>query len=151
VEPGSLPALEILRREQVEAAQRRLAEARALLAQRESLCKEACAARRRCEEALQAQRAQFNEAQSVWQLQRCEESARGLTQELSTAEARLRAAEAACSAAREVLSGAEQALRAAELSRRAISKLLSTRRGALEQRREREAEDLADDLFRARR
>lgn len=151
MEEGPLSALELLRRDAVESARSRLAEARAELAQQETRFTEASAARQRCQEALQGERAHFGEAGSVQRLRLIEGVLRGLTQELKQTGVRLSAAEQACRLARERVGEAEQALIAAEAGRRAASALLSTRRGVAERRREREAEDQADDLFRGRR
>ena len=151
MEEGPLSALELLRRDALEGARCRLAEARAELAQHEARFTEASAARHRCEEALQSERAHFGEASSVQRLRLVEGALRGLTHELTQARARLSAVEQACRAARAHVGDAEHALVAAEVGRRAVSGLLSTRRGVAERRREREDEDQADDLFRGRR
>jgi flagellar biosynthesis chaperone FliJ len=145
-----LSALETLRRDAVEAAQRQLAEARAELAHHESRFTEASAARLRCEEALQGQRAHFSEARSVQHLRLAESALHGLTHELRLAETRLGAAEQACHQSRARVRDAERGLIEAEVGRRAVSKLLTTRRGVADKRREREDEDQADDLFRGR-
>lgn len=151
MEDGPLSALELLRRDAVESARSRLAELRAELAQHEARFTEASAARQRCEEALQGERAHFGEASSVQRLRLVEGALHGLTQELKQAGARLSVAEQACRRARARIGEAEQVLIAAEAGRRALGLLLSTRRGVAERRREREAEDQADDLFRGRR
>jgi hypothetical protein len=151
VESGPLNALEALRREAVDAAQRKLAEARAELAQRESLFTEASVARQRCEEALQGERAHFSEARSVRSMRLVEERLAGLTHELTLAEGRLGAAEQASRRAHVRVREAEQELVQAELGRRSVSNVLSTRRSVADKRRERDEEDAAEDLFRARR
>jgi flagellar biosynthesis chaperone FliJ len=151
VEEGPLPALELLRRDAVEAARAQLAELRAQLAQQEARFTEASAARQRCEEALQGERAHFGDAGSVQRLRLVEGALRALTHELRQAQARVSAAEQACRQARAQVAEAEQALIAAEVGRRALSGLLSTRRAVAERRREREAEDQADELFQGRR
>jgi hypothetical protein len=151
VDEGPLPALELLRRDAVEAARARLAETRAQLAQQEGRFTEASAARQRCEEALQGERAHFGEAGSVQRLRLVEGALRALTQELRQAQAQVSAAEQACRQARAQVAEAEQVLIAAEVGRRALSGLLSTRRGVADRRREREAEDHADELFQSRR
>jgi hypothetical protein len=151
VDPRPLSALETLRQDAAQSAQHRLAEARAELAQYEARYTEASAVRLRCEEALQCERAQFSEASSVQRLRFAEGALRGLTQELSLAEARRTAAEQACDRARARVSAAELELIDAEVDRRAVSKLLSTRRGVADKRRERAEEDHADDLYRGRR
>ena len=150
VEPGPLSALELLRRDAVEGAQQRLSALRAELAQHEARCSDASAARLRCEEALQCERAHFSAASSVQRLRLAEDALRALTQELRVAEVRLAGALQACERCRARVSAAEQELIAAEVDRRAVATVASTRRGVVEKRREREDEDQADDLFRSR-
>jgi chromosome segregation ATPase len=151
VEDGPLAALELLRRDAVESARSHLAEARAELAQQEARFTEASAARQRCEEALQGERAHFGEAGSVQRLRLVEGALRGLTHELTRAEARLATLAQACRRARAQVAEAEEGLITAEVGRRALSGVLSTHRGVAARRREREDEDHADDLFRGRR
>lgn len=146
-----LIALEALRHESASAARRLLAEARADLAQRESLANEAHAARFRCEETLQSERALFGMAHDARRLRLSEERIRGLVLELKGADTRLVQAQEACHEARERVLGAERALLEAETGRRAVVSVLGARREAADKRRERGEEDDVEDLFRARR
>jgi hypothetical protein len=144
-----LQALEARRQGATRQAQRVLAEARADLAQRESLANEAHAARFRCNESLQSERALFGEANNVRLLRLREERIRGLVLELKGAEARLALAQAGCGEARERVLQAERALLEAESGRRAVVSVLAARRTAADKQRERVAEDEADDAFRS--
>ena len=150
VSDAPLIALGALRHDTASQARRLLAEARADLAQRESLANETHAARFRCEESLQSERALFGEANNVRLLRLREERIRGLVLELACAESRMRVAQAGCSEARERVHAAERALLTAESGRRAVVSVLGTRREAADKRRERGEEDDADDAYRSR-
>lgn len=145
-----LIALEAVRHDVSGAAQRALAEARADLAQRESLANEAHAARFRCEEMLQSERALFGEAHNARLLRLSEERIRGLTLELKAATARVRGAQHTLGEARERVRGAEQALLSAESERRALGNVLDARRTLADKRRDQRAEDERDDALRSR-
>ena len=147
---GPLDALSLVRREAVESAQHRLAEARAERSQHESLFHEASAERARCEQALQSERGQFGEARSVGRLRLVEERLRGLTQELAAAQARQKRALSACAAQRSRVEQLTAALAEAERSRRALGQLLDLRREALNKQREKSEEEQAEDAMRGR-
>lgn len=147
---GPLDALDLVRREAVESAKRRLAEARAELSQHEALFHEASAARARCDEALQSERGQFGEARSVARLRLVEERLRGLTQELSAAVERQKRALAACSAQRARVEELRVALTEAERDRRALGQVLDLRREAQHKQRERDEEEQTEDALRSR-
>jgi flagellar biosynthesis chaperone FliJ len=151
VAEGSLDALETLRREAVEAARRRLAEARAELSQHEALYNEVSATRARCEQALQSERGQFGEARSVSRMRLVEERLRGLTQELTSALGRQKRAHEACIALRERVELLGVALLEAERNRRALGQVLELRRDVALKRRERTEEEQSEDAFRGRR
>lgn len=146
-----LIALESLRDDSASNAKRELAEARAHLAQRESLANEAHAARFRCEETLQSERALFGEAHNARLLRLSEERIRGLVLELKGAQERQLTAQHDCREARERVLAAERALLEAESRRRAVLSVLDGRRVAAGKLRERAEEDDADDSFRSRR
>jgi hypothetical protein len=150
VSESPLHALEARRQTASSHAQRLLAEARAELAQRESLAKEAHATRFRCNESLQSERALFGEAHNARLLRLREERIRGLVLELKSAEARLLLAQADCGEARERLQLAERALLEAESGRRAVVSVLGARRAEADKTRERGEEDDAEDSFRNR-
>lgn len=145
-----LYALEARRQTVSDQAQRLLAEARAELAQRESLANEAHAARFRCEESLQSERALFGETHNARLLRLREERIRGLVLELKSAEQRLAVALSVCHDARERVRLAERGLLEAETGRRAVVSVLDARRAAADKERERNAEEEAEDAFRTR-
>jgi hypothetical protein len=145
----ALTVLEQVRAHAVQAAKQALSEARAELAQREALVREANLTRQRCSEELQSQRSQLLGARSALHLRRVEEHVRGLTLELRKACARLEHAQALCNQARLSSEQALAVLVEAETGRRAVAHVLSEQQREGERRRELREEDDAHDAWHA--
>lgn len=129
----------------MQAAQRRLAEANAVLSQTQARLQDAVAEQGRRELSLQGARLTFAAARTVSGLRRAEELVRGVEQELATLAERVGRLRAACAQARAVLSHQTQQLAEAERGRRAVGQVLEVRREAADKRRERGDEEQAED------